>query len=95
MAKAKAGGPDQVAADMRCSFGRLGQCADDLKEGLIRAEVFLALIAGQFQRDDRARQTHGFGHAAGIVLDQLGGARGTDDHRLRLEPVIGSLAGGP
>ena len=62
---------NDIAAD-RASFHRLGQMFDDLKERLVRAKVFLALIAGQFQGD------HGHGRpivsakTTGIILDQFG-----------------------
>ena len=86
--------PDQVGAHLRGPVHRPRQRAHDLEERLVRAEVLLALIAGQVQRDDRHGQAHHLGHAAGIVLDQLGGAGRAHDHRLRAEPLIGGVAGG-
>ena len=94
MAKSKGGRADQITADLRGFFCRFGQGASDLEKGLVRAEVFLALIAGQFQCDNRDGQAHHFGHAAGIVLNEFCGAGGPDDHRFWLETVIGSLTGG-
>jgi hypothetical protein len=92
--KPSAVGPIRLQVTARCAPSG-GPGAHDLEEGLVGAEVLLALVAGQLQRDHRHRQAHGLGHAAGIVLDQLGGAGGADDHRLRLEALIGILAGGP
>jgi hypothetical protein len=69
------------------------QRADELVEGLVCAEVLLALVGRKFQRHDRHGDAHGLGQAAGIVLDQLGRAGGADDQRLRLEAVIGVLTG--
>ena len=92
VAEPQAGGAEDVAGHPGGTFGRLGQVTDDLQKRLISAKVFLALIAGQLQRDHRHRQTHGFSQTGGIVLDQLGRARGSDDQRLRLEAVIGLLA---
>ena len=61
----------------------------DLVKGFRRAPIFLAAVAGQFERDDRARQPHRQRQAVRIILDQFSRAAGTDDHRLRLEPIIG------
>ena len=94
MAKSEGGRPDQVGGDLRRLLDRGRERAGDLVEGLVGAVILLALIARQLQRDHRHRQAHLFGHAAGIVLDELGGAGRADDHRLGLEPVIGRLAGG-
>ena len=95
MAEAQGGGPEDVAGRAAAGDGAalhdLGQVADQLAEGLGRAPVFLLLVAGQLERDDRDRQADGGGHAGGIVLDQFGGAGGPHDHRLGLEPGVGVL----
>ena len=88
------GRPKDVAADPRRTRHGPRQMPDDLQEGLVCAEVFLALVAGQVQRDDRHRQPQRLGQPAGIVLDQLCRAGGPHDDRFRAEPVIGILRGG-
>ncbi len=88
------GGADQVGGGPGGTLHRLRQPLDDPKERLVCAEVFLALVAGQFQRDHRHRQVQRLGQPAGIVLDQLGGAACADDQRAGAEPLVGLLAGG-
>ena len=51
-----------------------------------RAKVFFPLIAGQFQRDHRDRETQSLGQTAGIILNQFGGTGRPNDDRLRVEP---------
>ena len=51
-----------------------------------RAKVFFPLIAGQFQRDHRDRETKSLGQTAEIILNQFGGTGRADDDRLRIEP---------
>ncbi len=93
MAEAKAGGTKQVAGDAFGAGHGVGERLDDLIEGLIRAKVFLALIAGQIEGNDRDGQFQRLGQPAGIILDQFGGAGGPHDHRLRGEAGKG-IAGG-
>ena len=94
VAEAEGRAAEDVAGDALGALHRHRQGADDAVEGLVGPEVLLALIAGQFESYDRHRQAHRLGQPAGIVLDQLGGAGRADDERLRLEPVVGILAGG-
>ena len=94
VAKAQCRRPQDVATDPRRARHGPCQMPDDLQEGLVRAEVFLALIRRQVQRDDRDRQPQRLGQPAGIVLDQLCRARGAHDDGFRLEPVIGVLRRG-
>ena len=96
MAEAERGGAEHVAAGARPRARRrrrrrvrAGQRADQLVEGLGRAPVLLLLVGRQLQRHDRDRQAQRLGEAAGIVLDQLGGAGRADQHRLRLEALVG------
>ncbi len=89
VAEAERSGAEDVAADLLGPGQRPGEMADDLEEGLVSAEVLLALVGGQVQRDHRAGQAERLGQAAGVVLDQLGGAGRTDDHRLGAEALIG------
>ena len=93
VAEAERGGAEDVGGDMGRALAGGGEVAGDLEEGLIRAEVFLALVGGQFQRDHRDGEAHGFGQPAGIVLDELCGAGGADDQGLWPEPLIGVAAG--
>ncbi len=99
MAEAERGGPEQVAGGLavrgtwrarRARRGRMraGQRADHLVEGLGRAPVLLLLVRGQLERHHGHRQVERLGEAAGIVLDQLGGARRAHHHRLRLEALV-------
>jgi hypothetical protein len=89
-------GPRRLAVICGGAFDRSGgEVADDLEEGLVGAEVLLAGVGGQFQRDDRDREAHRLGQPAGVVLDQFGRAGGADDDRFRLEAVVGVLAGAP
>ena len=94
VAEAEAGGAEQVAGERLRARGRAGEVAHELEEGLGGAEALLALVGRQFERDDRNRQAHALGEPARIVLDQFGGAGGADDHRLRLEALVGLAAGG-
>ena len=97
VAEAERRGAEQVAARAvrrGARRGRGGEVAHQLVEGLRRAPELLLLIGGQLQREDRDRQVEGLGEAAGIVLDQLGGAGGADDHRLGLEALVGVARGG-
>ncbi len=73
---------------------RSGQRAHQLIERLGRAPVLLALIGRQIDGHHRNRQIERARQTAGIVLDQRAGAGRADDHRLRLEPVIGVLRRG-
>ena len=94
MTEAQGGGSKDVAGHaVGAGHGR-GEGAADLQERLVAAEIFLALVAGQFQRNRGHRQAHGFGQTAGIILDQFSGAGRGDDQRFGLEAVIGILAGG-
>ena len=90
VAKAKGGGTQQVASE---DFGLgqgFGQIADQRQKRLIRAKVFLAGIAGQVERDHRARQAKRPGQTTGIVVNQFGGAGRADNHRFWFETVMGS-----
>ena len=100
MPEAQGRGAEQVAAGPRTGLARraLGagrrsagssHGADQLIEGLGRAPVLLLLVGRQLQRHDRDRQAQRLGEAARVVLDQLGGAGGSHQHRLRLEAVVG------
>ena len=51
VAEAEGGCAEDVAGDGFGAGHRFGQCLDDLEEGLVRAEVFLALVGGQVERD--------------------------------------------
>lgn len=51
-------------------------------KNVIGAETFLALIAGQFERDHRDAQIHAFGQTGGVILNQFGSAGGADDQCL-------------
>ena len=62
------------------------RCRTICKNVSSRAKVFFPLIAGQFQRDHRDRETQSLGQTAGVVLNQFGGAGRADDDRLRVEP---------
>jgi hypothetical protein len=70
-----------------------GESADQLVEGFGGAPVFFFLVGRQVHRDDWDRQVQRAGEAAGIVLDQFGGAGRADQQGLRLETLIG-FAGG-
>ncbi len=94
VAEAEAGGAEEIAGERLSPLGGAGEVADQLEEGLGGAEALLALVGGQLERDDRHRQAHALGEPARIVLDQFGGAGGADDHRLRLEALVGLAAGG-
>jgi hypothetical protein len=83
---------NDIAADALGFFHRLREVLGDLKECLVRAKVFFALIAWQFQCDHGDRQAHCFSKAPGIILDQFCRARRTNDDRFWLETVIGILA---
>ena len=93
VAKPKRGGPKDVATNLRRARHWLGQGLAYLIKSLVSAKVFLALIAGQFQRDNRHRQPHAGGQAAGIILDQLGCARGRNQQRLGAVALVGGAAG--
>lgn len=90
MAKAERGRTQDVG-DRAASLARrgahvlVGQPPDQLVEGFGRPPVFLAAVAGQFERDHRNVQPGGLGQPGGIVLDQLGRARCPGNDRLRLE----------
>ena len=71
---------------------RSSQATHHLVEGFGRAPVLFLLVRGQLQRNHRDRQVKCRREPAWIVLDQLGGTRGTDHHCRRLEPLMG-LAG--
>ena len=92
MAKAQRERADQVRSEMGRFLDGAGQGLHQLVKGLVRAEIFLALITGQFQRDDRHGKVHRLGQATGIILDQLGRAGGPDDQRLGLKAIKGILA---
>ena len=96
---------EQVAARPRARLARRplrarrrrvrpGQGAHELIEGLGRAPVLLPLVGRQLERHHRDRQAERPRQAAGIVLDQLGGAGRADQHRLRLEALVGLARGG-
>ena len=81
--------PGRVAHAPRAAghYRRAGQRSHHLVEGFGRAPVFLALVRRQFERDHRDRQVERLGEATRVVLNQLGGARGANQHRLRLEAL--------
>ena len=94
VAEAQRGGAQQVAAHALPGLARRARCGRrraqvpyQLVESFGGAPVFLALVAGQFERDDRHRQVQRLGQAARVVLDQLGGAGRTHQHRRRLEAL--------
>ena len=99
VAEAQRRGAEQVAARPRAGLARrplvpaaerrAGEGADQLVEGLGRAPVLLLLVGRQLQRHDRDRQVQRLGEPARVVLDQLGGAGGAHQHRLRLEALVG------
>ena len=93
VAKAKRGGPQDVAADRRRPRLRTGKVADDLVEGLVGAEVFLALVGREVERDHRDAEVERLGEAPGVVLDEFGGAGGADDDGFGREACDG-IAGG-
>ena len=93
MPKPKRQGANKIDRNLRTARHGFGQGFYDLKERLIGAEVFFALIRRQFQWDHRDRQTHGFSQATGIILNQFRGARGPHNHGLRHKPLIGRAAG--
>ena len=93
VAEAQGRRAEDVAGDFLGALLRYGQGAGEGEEGLVRAEVFLAGVAGEVEGHDGAGEPKGRGEAAGVVLDQLGRAGGADDHRLRLEAVIRALGG--
>ncbi len=64
------------------------QCAHESVESFGCAPILLLLIGRQFERNDGDRQIERAGQAAGVVLDQLGGAGGANDHRLRAEALV-------
>ena len=77
MAKAERGRPQKVAAgprawDTRTRAAREG--SHEPVERLRRAPVLLLLIGGEFERNDRDRQTQRAGETARIVLQQFGRA---------------------
>ena len=72
----------------------LGEGPHDLEKGLIRAEVFLALVAGQFQRDHGDRQAHGFSQAAGVVLNETMGLPMVSAKPGRGKKVVLAMSGG-
>ena len=104
MAKAERGRAEQIAAWPRPGWAgrpwrarrrrvRSRESAHEMIEGLRRAPVFLALIGGQLERHDRDRQIERARQTARIVLDQLGRAGRADQHRLRLEALVGIARG--
>jgi hypothetical protein len=97
VAEAERGRAEQVAARPGSRLAgrvrhRRRQVANDLVEGLGRAPVLFLLVRGQLQGHHRDRQREGLRETTGVVLDELGGAGRADDHRLRLESLVG-LAG--
>ncbi len=97
-AEAQRGRAEDVARFRRALLLRRGraparEAAHELVERLRRAPVLLLHVGGQLQRDDGDVEAQRLGQPAGIVLDQLGGARGPDHHRLRREPLDGLAAG--
>ena len=86
VAKAHGGGAQDVAACgpaavQRCARGGGGgQAAGEVIKGFGRAKIFFALVGGQLQGHHRHRQVQRQGQATGVVLDQLGGARGPHQH---------------
>ena len=93
MAKTKPGDSNQITTDLRTAINWLGQSLNDLKKRFICTKIFFALIAGQFKRNNRHRQTHGFRHSTRIILDQFGRTRGTNNQGLGLKTVISILTG--
>lgn len=97
VSEAEGGGAEDVAQRARPRRpglrARLRQRPDQPVEGFRGAPVLLLLVGGQFERDHRHGQAERGGKPARIVLDQLGGAGGPDDHRLGPEALVGRPAG--
>ena len=93
MAETERGGAEDVATHTRRALHRLCERPNDLQQRLISAEVLSPLVARQLQRNHGDRQTHPRGKAPGVVLDELGGAGGTDHDGLGPEAFVGVAAG--
>ena len=74
-------------------FDIFGEMPNQLKERLVGAEVFFSLVRRKFKGDHRDGKSDGLCKATGVILNQLGSARGTDNHRLWLEALVSRPAG--
>ena len=97
MPKAQRGRPEHIAArspdrtGLRWKVGELfnwaGKISHQLIERFCRTPIFFALVRRQFERNHRDRQCQCLRQAAWVVLNQLGGARRTHQHRLRVKAL--------